>query len=447
MDHKQLTIIAEKLQNIFSKIKLNILGKEIKYCQRERIITPFRLILSLVSSFACKKPETVADLHRDFNALFNAKVTYKAFRDQLAKTQFPEFMSQVLSLTIHETILKVLGFQKGQAFSEFKEILIQDGTSMSIKDALQEVFPGRFKNIKPAAVELHTTMNFLCDTPTTMILTSDTENEQAYLPEPEALKDCLLFADRGYVNLKYFREVDRNGGKFVIRGKEGMNPFVLDAYLEDGNRPRQLRNKKLDEIRDKLPKKKAVDLLVSWDIDGKPFSLRMIVTWNPKKKEFQYLVTNLPYDVYPIKKLCLAYKLRWQIELLFKECKSYANLHAFDTEDPDIAEGMIWTAILAAVIKRFVAHATQLVAKVEISTRKVAMCAYHVLEPLFECLKNGCLLEICNKLRKGVRYLAVNACRSHPKRDRERGRSQLGLEPLLEIQDETHGHVELAKTA
>lgn len=447
MDNKQLTIIAEKFQNIFSESKLNMLGKEIEFFQRKRIITPFRLVLSLTSSFASKQIETVADLHRDFNALFNAEVTYKAFRDQLAKTQFPNLMGQMLSLTIHETILKVLSFQKGQAFSEFKKILIQDGTSMSVKDALQEVFPGRFKHIKPAAVEIHTTMNLLCDTLVTMILTPDTENEQAHLPKPETLKDCLLFADRGYVNLKYLCEVDRNDGKFVIRGKEGMNPLVLDAYLEDGNRPRQLRNKKLDEIRGKLPKKKAVDLQVSWNIDGKPFSLRMIIIWNPNKKEFQYLITNLSYDLYPTKKLCLAYKLRWQIELLFKECKSYANLHAFDTEDPDIAEGLIWTAILAAVIKRFVAHATQLVAKVETSTRKVAMCAYHVLEPLFKCLKNGCLLEIRNELRKGIRYLAVNACRAHLKRDRERGRSQLGLEPLLEVHDEVQGRVEYEEVA
>jgi hypothetical protein len=349
----------------------------------------------------------------------------------------------MLSLAIHETILKVLSFQKDQAFSEFKEILIQDGTSMSVKDALQEVFPGRFKHIKPAAVEIHTTMNLLCDTPIIMILTPDTENEQAHLPKPETLKDCLLFADRGYVNLKYLREVDQNDGKFVIRGKEGMNPLVLDARLEDGSRPRKLRNKRLDEIRDKLPKKKAADLEVAWTIDGKSLFLRMIITWNPKIKEFKYLITNLSSDKYPFKKLCLAYKLRWQIELLFKECKSYANLHSFDTEDPAIVEGLIWAAILVAVIKRFLSHATQLVAKVETSTRKVAMCAYHALEPLFQCLKNGCLLGIRNALEKGIRYLAVNACRAHPKRDRERGRSQLGLEPLLEVQD----RVEYAEVA
>ena len=43
----------------------------------------------------------------------------------------------------------------------------------------------------------------------------------------------------------------------------------------------------------------------------------------------------------------------YNIELLFQEWKSYANLHAFDTEKPAIVEGLIWAAIAAAALKRF----------------------------------------------------------------------------------------------
>src|SRR6266704_317519 len=56
-----------------------------------------------------------------------------------------------------------------------------DGSSFAIHDGLREVFPGRFKVVKPAAVELHTTMDLLCDAPTTVVLTPDTAYEQAFL--------------------------------------------------------------------------------------------------------------------------------------------------------------------------------------------------------------------------------------------------------------------------
>ena len=50
-----------------------------------------------------------------------------------------------------------------------------------------------------------------------------------------------------------------------------------------------------------------------------------------------------------------------------KEWKSYANLHAFDTENVAIVEGLIWTAIAAAALKRFLAYMTQLLAEVPMS--------------------------------------------------------------------------------
>jgi ribosome-associated translation inhibitor RaiA len=130
-----------------------------------------------------------------------------------------------------------------------------------------------------------------------------------------------------------------------------------------------------------------------------------------------------------------AYKWRWQVELLFKEWKSYANLHAFDTENPAIVEGLIWTAIAAAALKRFLASMTQLLAEVPMSTRKVAMCAVHVLGDIVRALQSGDVAGLYAALEKAVTYLACHAQRAHPKRDRQIGRSQLGLEPLFGSDD------------
>ncbi len=435
MDHGQLSMAADKFQWVFSESLLNACGKEVKFCRRQRVITPFRLGLALTATCASQPVETIADFHCGFNALFGTTITYKAFYNQVAKPHFADFARTMTERLISEMTLKVLGFATGRPFGEFRRIILQDGSSFAIHDGLREVFPGRFKTVKPAAVELHTTMDLLCDAPTTVVLTPDTTSEQAFLPEPPSLRGSLLFADRGYIDLHYLQRLQDEGGFFVIRAKAGMNPQVLEAFREDGKRLRSLRNKPLQTIHAKLPKRQRVELVVQWQVDGRPLSLRLIVSWNRRQQAFCYLLTNLPAPRYTLEMICRAYKWRWQVELLFKEWKSYANLHAFDTENPAIVEGLIWTAIAAAALKRFLAHMTQLLVEVPMSTRKVAMCALHVLGDIVRALQHGDVTELYAALEAAITYLSCHAQRAHPKRDRQTGRAQLGLEPCFENDD------------
>ena len=76
---------------------------------------------------------------------------YKPFYDQLAKREFAGFMRETARRLLETLVIRVLGMPQGGAFSEFRRIVIQDGSSFAIKDALKEVFPGRFKKVKPAA--------------------------------------------------------------------------------------------------------------------------------------------------------------------------------------------------------------------------------------------------------------------------------------------------------
>ena len=435
MDHGQLSMVADKFQWVFSEALLNACGTDVKFCRRQRLITPFRLGLALTATCASQRVETIADFHCGFNALFGTTITYKAFYNQLAKPHFADFARTMAARLISDMTLKVLGFEKGHACSEFRHIILHDGSSFAIHDGLREVFPGRFKVVKPAAVELHTTMDLLCDAPTTVVLTPDTANEQAFLPDPTSLRESLLLADRGYIDLHYMSRVQDADGFFLIRAKAGMNPQVVEAFREDGKRLRSLRNKPLQAIHAKLPKRQRVELGVQWQVDGHPLCLRLVISWNPRTKSFCYFLTNLPAKRYPLEVICQAYKWRWQVEFLFKEWKSYANLHAFDTTKVAIVEGLIWTAIAAAALQRFLAHMTQLLLEVPMSTRKVAMCAIHVLGDVVEALKRGDETGLYAALEAAITYLACHARRAHPARDRRAGRSQLGLEPLFGSDD------------
>jgi hypothetical protein len=353
MDHGQRGMVADKFQWVFSEARLNACGTDVKWCRRQRVITPFRLGLALTATCASQRVETIAAFHCGFNALFGTTITYKAFYNQLAQPHFADFARTMAARLMSDMTLKVLGFEKGRALSAFRHIILQDGSSFAIHDGMREVFPGRFTVVKPAAVELHTPMDLLCDAPTTVVLTPDTANAQACLPDPASLRDSLLLAERGYIDLHYMSRGQDAGGFFLIRAKAGMNPQVVEAFREEGKRLHSLRNKPLKTLHAKLPKRQRVELGVQWQVDGHPLCLRLVISWNPPTQSFGSFLTNLPATRYPLEGICRAYKWRWQVELLFKEWKSYANLHAFDPTKVAIVEGLIWTAIAAAALKRF----------------------------------------------------------------------------------------------
>jgi len=201
MDPQQCPTMANKFQSVLDADVLNERGKQLGFSKRERLLTPFRFGLSVVASLAPEQVKTIADLHRQFNELWELNADYKAFYKQLLKSTSPEFFRTSLCHIMGQLTMKVLGFEAGQAFSEFNRLLLHDGSSFALHDALAEVFPGRFTAVSPAAVELHCTLDLLQDAPITIALSPDTESEHDYRPEPENLRGAVFLADRGSLDL------------------------------------------------------------------------------------------------------------------------------------------------------------------------------------------------------------------------------------------------------
>jgi hypothetical protein len=433
MDPRHFTTMANKFQSVLDEEVLNERGQALGLVKRKRLVTPFRMGLSVMASMATQHVPTIADLHRQFNELWELDTDYNAFYKQLLKPTAPEFFLESLSDIMSQLTMKVLGFEAGEAFSEFNRLILQDGSSFALHQALAHVFPGRFTAVSPAAVELHCTLDLLQDAPILIALSPDTASEHDYRPEPESLRGDLLLADRGYLDLTYLRDIDRHGGFFIMRSKAGLNPRVIDAYREDGQRIKSCQDRDFQALTSKFPKQQRAELEVEWLIEGEPFRVRLIVSWNPQKKCFDYLLTNLPQGRYTISMICLGYKLRWQVELLFTEWKSYTNLHKFDTEKETISEALIWASLAASAIKRFLAHAAEHLLEVVISTRKASMPSAYELPELFRSLCDGDGPWYRRAFESMIAYLGKNAKRAHPERDDRTGRSRLGLKPIFQL--------------
>jgi hypothetical protein len=149
-------------------------------------------------------------------------------------------------------------------------------------------------------------------------------------------------------------------------------------------------------------------------------------TW-AKKNSTVFLLTNLPVSDFDGDVVGQLYRLRWQVELVFKDWKSFANLHAFQTTHRHIAEGLIWASLCAAFIKRALAHFAQKACGSEISTRIAAASGPHILPLLADWTRHT---RSNREFLAVFAFLADNARRTHPERRTKLPQTKLGLRPL-----------------
>lgn len=420
-----LTRYAAALKSTLGYRQLVGRGRETRHCRRLRDVTPQRLVCALVEALGALRVQTIADILRTFNAQNGLTTKYKAFYNRLAQPEFPTFVRQVYLDILRKLSQNVLRAAASDKLGHFTDVVVQDGSSFAVHDALAETFGGRFTKIRPAAVELHTFSSVFKDQVLNAQLAPDKDAERTFLPRPEDLAGKLLLADRGYQGLEYWKQLSTAGAYFVMRGKSDLNPHVVRVW-GSGGRLARFEGSRLQDVLRWLPRRR-LELDVSWHCSPGE-TLRMILIWTPHKKHYMVLVTNVARSILTAKQITDVYRLRWQIELIFKEWKSYANLHEFSSANPALVEGLIWASLCAAALKRSLAHASQRSGSdIAISTRIAAMCGAHILPKLLRCALGG-FRALEGTLETIFRYLWNNAARAHPERDRLKGRMRFGLE-------------------
>ena len=342
---RNTTRCARIIRGALSEKVVTGIARDTGFAQRLRKFTPLRAAWTFLVGLAAGNMNTLADLLRLFTDLTEETMSYKPFHDRLATRGFPEFFRVLLENLMSELVTPVYGCRKGY-LAEFEDVLCQDGSSFALNDRMAAHFPGRFSTKSPAAVEVHCTYSLYQGQCVAVSVAPDVEGERDFLPEPEELKNKLLLMDAGYVSYEYFDRVRRAGGHIICRAKGASgNPRIVACYRGLPNLA-SVVGKRLKDIA--LPRKN-VDLLVEGKgRNGRRYRMRLVGVYVAKEKAHVFLFTTLSHEKFVPLRVGTLYRLRWQVELFFKECKTYTNLQKFETADPRIAEGLIWASRASA---------------------------------------------------------------------------------------------------
>ena len=418
--HMYITRLSHPVKSLFSTSSINQLARETGFLSRLRGMHPLKLVASLCNVLGAKGQANLADIQRELATLSLQAPAYKPFHNQFKKPQLTTFMRRLVSKVTEQLLIAPFVSSLSGA-QPFERIHVHDGSTLKLHDGLKDTFAGRFTQTMPAAVELHLTMDLLSGSVDYMEIDADKESERLYQPYANESKGILHLMDAGYFDIGYVFQINEFGGYCIIHAKNNINPTIIKATRGCGTEIRALQGKRLQSL--KLKQDEILDLTVSWE--GKEGTFRLIASWDKRKRRRGYLITNLPRDTFLPKHILEYYGLRWQVELLFKELKSWCNLSTFATRNADIVRTLIWSSVLVMLLKRFMAFGTAAMCQIVISTQKVQRSAvtwmHHWVQAL--CGKT----DMNEALETIVEILRVNAVRAHPKRDKGRLATKLTL--------------------
>ncbi len=178
----------------------------------------------------------------------------------------------------------------------FDRVLIQDGSSFALQDNLAAVYPGRFNQYKPAAVELYTTRELFDGLPSQITLTPDTAPERDHRPTSEALCGSLLLADQGYFKWGDLNRLNRSNAAFIMRAYASINPRIIRAFDETGKRRVRLEGQLLKSVKHAPGRLLGLDV-VRHQREGSDV-MPLIVKERPGQQSPLIIVTNLARSRY-----------------------------------------------------------------------------------------------------------------------------------------------------
>ncbi len=421
------TSMAESFKSIFDRDAVDRIGKETGFCQRLRTITPYRLLVTLISAMVGGAMCAIADIVRRFNHEHDTEVYYKPFYKRLAHRALPHFLRRMVTEMMQRLTAQILRPDASSPLAQFTDIILQDGTSFHIKATTPRNVFGGLSGKEPA-VRLHASMSLFNDAVDRVVLTGNRVGETKRRVDPEYLTGKLYLADRAYASVDIFERLLKHNASFVIRLSKTFNPEVVAIYDPKRGRLPMVRRRyrRFNDFVAQL-NPKCADLEVNMGTKDKPLIMRVVVL--PSKEDHgTRLCTNLSHTEFSAEQVGDVYRLRWQIELLFKEWKSFTNMHRFDTQNPHIIESLVWAALAAAIVVRCISAEASKRSRVVLSTQTAAKSASVWLVKLMVTAARA-PSRLRRALHEAVRYLEKNARRANMPRDRKTGRYR-SLDPI-----------------
>ena len=331
-------VIAVNENNILTVLK-QCFEKVIPAEDARTTILPLEFIVTLVFCyFGDSKTFSLEAIRRSMMGHLNKEIKRSGFWERLSRARLKKHLRAVVgelmdrfksSMGVGEGILAQLGVSA---------IWLVDSSSITLSAEAKKAYPG---TRTAAAIKWHASFDLMSGLLTWFELTPGSRHDRKCFPEVASLAGKLVIFDLGYWDYGLLYAIENARGFFLSRLKTNAVVYIKEVIQGLSKSAVGQSLLALD-----LSRKKGniIEVTIEKIYRDKDLSYRVIGFWNPVDKGYHWYITNLTaaaYLMYPL------YRLRWQIELIFKACKNSLNANQITSGKENIIESLLLASIAA----------------------------------------------------------------------------------------------------
>lgn len=325
---------------LISLIDSSIISKATKTCQSDRYVKKFKTKDHLISMLFCSFAKCTS-LREVSGAMLGLSGKTKHFQlEHIPKKSTLGDANQRRESEVFGIIYNELFRKYGHIFSDSrikdvinKQIEIFDSTTISLFKDIMKCVGRKPKNGKrKGGIKVHTIINVDETVPKLVWFTHSATNDHVLLKKLTMDANTIYVFDKGYNDYKAFQKFCDNNSGFVTRIKDNAIYETLSNNIIS------------EKIHSGVLEDTTIELTVKNEKSTTKLKLRKVCFYDRElKREFEFL-TNL-FEM-RADLIAAIYKLRWQIELLFKQLKQNFPLKYFLGDNENAIKIQIYSALI-----------------------------------------------------------------------------------------------------
>ena len=295
------------------------------------------------------------------------------------------FLKNMFSKALELSTVKLISEEIPSLLDNFLKVHLLDSTYIPLPDNLSDVWSGYGGDGSKAGMKLQLMIEYKSGEYERIVTTDGVTSDQRYMGQVVKLigSNELSIYDLGYSKQEYMIDISQKESYFVSRFNHQMN--LYKSVTDDVTREKVFKRFDLEmELRKLEVNNVHKEILHEYELwfssSGKALKIRLIVESVPKsiveqrikkakrkagKKsrkpspKYLYLqnwnlyITNIEQEKIVSKNIILLYKIRWQVEIVFKTWKSYHGLEHIRGKRKARIECFMYGRLIMIVIMSF----------------------------------------------------------------------------------------------